>query len=73
MSHLLTKSLNEQIPVEMIYISSSNQITQRKIIVKEINGSKIRAYCYLRKQTRIFKSEQILSVMPVRTFQQEIS
>ncbi|GIN64381.1 hypothetical protein J27TS8_43740 [Robertmurraya siralis] len=73
MSKLLTKSLEEQIPVEMIYISSSNQITQRKIIVKEINGSMVRAYCFMRRQTRLFKIEQILSLMPVRTFHKEIS
>lgn len=73
MNKLLSKSLDEQIPVEMIYISSSNQITQRKIIVKEINGSTIRAYCFMRRQARLFKVEQILSLMPVRTFHKEIS
>ncbi|MDF1507488.1 hypothetical protein PZE06_04730 [Robertmurraya sp. DFI.2.37] len=73
MNKLLSKSLDEQIPVEMIYISSSNQITQRKIIVKEINGSTIRAYCFMRRQARLFKIEQILSLMPVRTFHKEIS
>ena len=60
---LLERSLRENIPLEMIYLSNHNQITQRKIIVKQHAASSIRAYCYLRKQTRIFKIENILSVM----------
>lgn len=68
MDRLLLRSLNEQIPVEMIYLSSTNQITQRKIVVTHINDTTIRAYCYLRKQSRLFKIENILSVMVLKQF-----
>ncbi|RTR30044.1 hypothetical protein EKG37_14190 [Robertmurraya yapensis] len=68
MDRLLLRSLNEQIPVEMIYLSSTNQFTKRKIVVSHINDTTIRAYCYLRKQSRLFKIENILSVMVLKQF-----
>ncbi|MEQ2525778.1 hypothetical protein WMO40_03605 [Bacillaceae bacterium CLA-AA-H227] len=68
MDRLLLRSLNEQIPVEMIYLSTTNQFTKRKIIVTHINDTTIRAYCYLRKQSRLFKIENILSVMVIKQF-----
>jgi predicted DNA-binding transcriptional regulator YafY len=73
MNRLLQKSLEERTPVEMIYISSTNSITQRIIVVTEIYGSTIRAYCYMRKQTRLFKLENILSVMAIREPRQKYS
>ncbi|MFE8700454.1 hypothetical protein ACFYKX_07505 [Cytobacillus sp. FJAT-54145] len=59
---LLERSLRENIVLEMIYLSNQNQITQRRIIVRENKDSSFRAFCYLRKQTRIFKKENILSI-----------
>lgn len=64
MNHLLTKSLENQQAVEMIYLSANNEITHRKIIVKELHGSYIKAFCFLRNDNRLFKKENILSVMP---------
>ncbi len=72
MKGLLLRSLEEHMPIEMIYISSNNQITQRKIVVTEINPSTIRAYCYLRRQTRLFKLDNILSVMVPRKYNRQI-
>lgn len=66
MNGLLIRAMKENLTLDMIYISASNQITQRKIIVKEIHSSKIRAYCCLRKQTRLFKIDNILSLMPAK-------
>lgn len=64
MNHLLTKSLENQQAIEMIYLASNNEITHRKIVVKELHGSYIKAYCFLRNDNRLFKKENILSVMP---------
>jgi len=66
MQLLINKSLTEQIPLEMIYLSEKQQFTQRRIVVKQLNGEYIRAYCFLRGQTRVFKRNNILSIMPVR-------
>ncbi|WP_394235352.1 hypothetical protein [Niallia oryzisoli] len=66
MKLLINKSLTEQIPIEMIYLSDKQQFTQRKIVVHQVDGEYIRAYCFLRNQNRIFKLKNILSLMPVR-------
>ena len=64
MDGLLLRSIEENIPLEMIYLSKDQQISQRKMVVKEVNDEYIRAYCFLRKQVRTFRRENILSIMP---------
>jgi predicted DNA-binding transcriptional regulator YafY len=64
MDGLLLRSIEESIPLEMIYLSEDQQISQRKLLVKEVNDEYIRAYCLLRKQIRTFRRENILSIMP---------
>ncbi|PLS02897.1 hypothetical protein [Neobacillus cucumis] len=64
MDGLLIRSIEEHIPIEMIYLAENQELSQRKLIVKEINDDYIRAYCLLRKQMRTFKRENILSIMP---------
>jgi predicted DNA-binding transcriptional regulator YafY len=64
MDGLLLQSIEENIPLEMIYLSEDQQISQRKLMVKEVNDEYIRAYCLLRKQIRTFRRENILSLMP---------
>jgi hypothetical protein len=66
MNILLEKSLNENLPVEMIYLAANKQITQRRVIVKELHDRYFKAFCFLRKADRLFKKENILSVMPDR-------
>ena len=66
MNVLLEKSLKENFPVEMIYLAANNQITHRRIIVKEIHDRYFKAFCFLRNADRLFKKENILSVMPER-------
>jgi predicted DNA-binding transcriptional regulator YafY len=64
MEGLLLRSIEENIPLVMIYLSEDQQISQRKLFVKEYNSEYIRAYCLLRKQIRTFRRENILSIMP---------
>jgi len=64
MDGLLLRSLEENIPLEMIYLAENHELSQRKLIVKEVNDEYIRAYCLMRKQMRTFKRENILSIMP---------
>jgi len=61
---LLFRSIEEHLPLEMIYLASNQELSQRKLIVKEVNDDYIRAYCLTRKQMRTFKRENILSIMP---------
>lgn len=68
MERLLQRSLHEGIPLNIIYLSTTNRITQRRIIVSHINELTIRAYCFLRGQTRMFRIDHILSVFPERKY-----
>jgi len=61
-NYILKKSLNEDRIIKIIYIKEK-EITERNIKVKEIYLDKIKAYCYLRKEVRYFKKENILSAV----------
>jgi len=73
MHRYLMKSLHEKQPLEIIYISEKQSITQRTILVNEINSHNIRAYCFLRNQNRLFKINNILSVFPKKQKEPHIS
>jgi predicted DNA-binding transcriptional regulator YafY len=64
MDGLFIRSIEENIPLEMIYFADNQELSQRRLLVKEVNDKYIRAYCLCRKQIRIFKRENILSIMP---------
>ncbi|MCL6574333.1 MAG: hypothetical protein K6T88_22085 [Bacillus sp. (in: Bacteria)] len=64
MDGLLMRSIEENVPLEMIYLADNQEVSQRNLLVKEVNNEYIRAYCLLRKQIRTFKRENILSIMP---------
>ena len=64
MDGLLMRSIEDNLPLEMIYLAENQELSQRKLIVKEVTDKYIRAYCLLRKQMRTFKRENILSIMP---------
>ncbi|SHJ13723.1 hypothetical protein [Lutispora thermophila] len=58
--HILKASLERGRVITIIYNGESG-ISGRNIKVLEFKGDKVKAYCYLRKQIRYFKIENILS------------
>lgn len=58
--HVLRTSLEKKSIITIMYLKG-NEITKRNVKVLEIDDEFIRAYCYLRKQNRIFKKDNILS------------
>ncbi|GGB58293.1 hypothetical protein F3157_20245 [Virgibacillus dakarensis] len=52
--------------LELIYLDSNNQITQRTIKVLRTNNDTVLAFCYTKRQVRTFKRNNILSVGPIR-------
>lgn len=64
MEGLLIRSIEQHMPLEMIYLADNQEITQRTLIIKEVTDEYIKAYCLLRKQVRTFKRDNILSIMP---------
>jgi predicted DNA-binding transcriptional regulator YafY len=58
--HIIKASMDRGWIITIIY-SGSAGISERNIKVLEIHGNNIKAYCYLRKQVRSFRIENILS------------
>lgn len=52
-------------PVNMVYMAADGSITKRRIKLLKVWGGSFQAYCFLRKEKRTFKFENVLSVMPV--------
>lgn len=73
MRSLFERSRDEHFPLEIIYLSDRQQLSQRKIHVQEVSEHTIRAYCFLRKQTRLFKMANILSVQSLQQREPHIS
>ena len=61
MNGLFERSINQKLPIEIIYLSEKGALTQRTIAVREIRGSYVKAYCFSKQQVRIFKMDNILS------------
>ncbi|MFO3790702.1 hypothetical protein ACKOKD_18775 [Bacillus mojavensis] len=64
MESILKRSLTEKTALDMIYVRSDGLITKRSIIVRQINQSYIRAYCFTSRQTKTFTIDNILAVSP---------
>lgn len=70
MKGILYRAMEERKPVEIIYLSKRNSFSQRKILIKELRGSTILAYCLYRKQMRIFNLNHIMSILPEKRARQ---
>ncbi|ALC91818.1 hypothetical protein AM500_20025 [Bacillus sp. FJAT-18017] len=64
MNGMLLRSMKENMPLEVIYLSKKNELTQRKMIIRGVKGNDVYAFCLLRRKMRTFKLENILSAMP---------
>ncbi|WP_053361931.1 hypothetical protein [Bacillus sp. FJAT-27251] len=64
MNGVLQRALEANQPVQLIYLDARSKITQRKVLPREMEGNMLRAHCFLRNQTRLFNTDNILSVFP---------
>jgi len=58
---ILRTSLERGCIISIIYQDGKGNITKRNIKVYSIIGDKIKAYCYLRKEVRVFYKNNILA------------
>ncbi|MGD6780705.1 hypothetical protein [Sutcliffiella horikoshii] len=73
MSRTLEWYMNSRTPIEIIYMSKDGSITQRSLLVLDINKNNVTAFCYLRNQKRTFLLENILSYRPlIKTYKNEV-
>lgn len=61
MKGIFRRAVESKSAIQIIYIDSNNLISQRTIRVLAVTESYIKAYCYTKKQFRIFKIENVLS------------
>ena len=66
MNYLLKQSLQQQIPIEMIYMKKNGECTKRKIIVQRQTDQLIQAYCLSKKRMRTFRKDCILALAPIK-------
>ncbi|MDG5471773.1 transcriptional regulator [Jeotgalibacillus sp. ET6] len=63
--HHFIRAMEQDLVVEMIYLSDRNEISHRKIKILQLNEYSMVAYCYLRKTRRTFSYRNILSSVPL--------
>ncbi|MBW3493264.1 hypothetical protein [Bacillus sp. FDAARGOS_1420] len=66
MNQLLKCSLDQKIPIELIYLKDSGDFSQRTAIVRKIYEDRVLVYCMQKQQVRTLKLANILSVDKVR-------
>ncbi|MGE5633242.1 MAG: hypothetical protein ACM3TR_19430 [Caulobacteraceae bacterium] len=64
---VLESSIFNNRAVTIVY-AANNTLTKRTIKVLEIKEKEIQAYCYLRRQVRTFKKDNILAAEFVRSY-----
>jgi hypothetical protein len=62
MNGFLLNAKEYRLVLRMIYMSDKGVITERFITVRDFNETYIKAFCHWKKQTRIFKRCNILSI-----------
>jgi len=62
MNGLLLSAKENGLKLQMIYINEKGALSERFISIKDFNDTYIRAFCHWKKQTRIFKRSNILSI-----------
>ena len=66
MKGFLQNAKEGKYPIEVIYMSSKGELTQRTVIIKEISEEVIKVYCLAKQKPRSFKRSNILSAVKVR-------
>jgi predicted DNA-binding transcriptional regulator YafY len=61
MKRMLVRAFEQRKPIEIVYLSNDDTITQRVIWVSSKTDTTVTGYCSLRKQTRTFNIDRVLS------------
>lgn len=63
---IILRGLETRRPIEIIYLNKDGKLSQRVVTVVELNDTYVKAYCHLRRCSRSFKLENILSAAPFK-------
>ena len=67
MNGLMERAVISKQRLEMVYISSKGDMSQRMVRVLEVREDTILAFCLARRKVRTFKRENILSLFPPKS------
>lgn len=62
MDYLLKRSLEEHLPIRMIYIDEEGAISDRVVRVIRMERESLLGYCSLRREIRSFRVDRILAL-----------
>ncbi|MGM7700820.1 WYL domain-containing protein [Pseudalkalibacillus sp. Hm43] len=68
MKRMLVRAYEQNKPIEIVYLANDESITQRVIWISSMTDTTMTAFCSLRKQTRTFQIDRVLScrILPYR-------
>ncbi|HSJ36807.1 MAG TPA: transcriptional regulator [Planococcus sp. (in: firmicutes)] len=61
----ILKAFKHQQLVDMMYMANDGGISKRRVRILKVSGETFQAYCFLRKEKRTFKMDNVLSAFPV--------
>lgn len=61
----ILKAFKYQQLIDMMYMANDGSISKRRVKILKVSGESFQAYCFLRREKRTFKMENVLSVRPV--------
>lgn len=61
----ILKAFKQQQLVDMMYMANDGGISKRRVKILKVHGESFQAYCFLRKEKRTFKMDNVLSLFPV--------
>lgn len=66
MNGILKRAMDNHQPVELIYYGANHKLSQRVVRIISISDTHINAYCFTKRQLRIFRKENILSCQSLK-------
>ncbi|MEK5184922.1 transcriptional regulator [Solibacillus sp. FSL W7-1324] len=72
MKEQLTKAMQYNQILDIVYIAKDQSITKRRIKLIKISGDHVQAYCFTRHAKRNFIVDNILAVHPVNRKAREL-
>jgi predicted DNA-binding transcriptional regulator YafY len=61
----LQRCCERQQVVEIIYMNRSGQTSKRAVRIHSVDGDTIKAYCFARRAFRVFRTANILALVPL--------
>ncbi|MCM3712747.1 WYL domain-containing protein [Halalkalibacter oceani] len=61
LKRILEQSIEKNERIQIIYMAANGELSQRDVTVKAFNETHVIGYCHYRRQTRMFKRDNILA------------